>query len=623
LAYLFESFELNEETFRLEQAGRRVPLEPKSLRVLLLLVKAKGKLVSKSTLLEEVWKGTFVDESTLTRAIALLRKQLGDDRRQPQFIETVPTIGYRFIAPVVEQSAADKTASTPAAGEEFEGISPAESPSKANPISRRAMAIAVGALFLLLIAGTFESLRGRRSQLPPIRSVAVLRLQNLSSEPNAEYFANGMTEELINELAAIPELRIVSDTSVNQSNGRSYSAADAGRTLGADAVLDGSVVRSGDKIHLDVHLVDVRSGQQLWAGQFEDSTKDVLSLQRHVAAEIAAHTQVLLTTSQKARIGSPQQLDPAAYDGYLQGRYLLSKRDAEGAVTLFRRAVVLDPSYSRAWAGLAAGLADSAMGATAPLNGPVREAKAAAKHALELDPESGEAWSVLGQLAFSWEWDWKTAEFDLQRAIALSPSDSTTELRYATYLSIVGRHDEAVSHMRRALGLEPMSFFNVRHMGSVLYWAGQYDESLEYLRRAQEMEPNLIGFTTFWKSFNYEMKGMREEAVMVDFENVTASNSGGWHNRLDSAYRSGGRKSYWETKIRMLQSNPQPGPCMEYEIATIHARIGENDEALKDLDRALKEHCFFMSQFNTEPLFEGLHGDPRFKDLQKKMNLTE
>jgi tetratricopeptide (TPR) repeat protein len=229
---------------------------------------------------------------------------------------------------------------------------------------------------------------------------------------------------------------------------------------------------------------------------------------------------------------------------------------------------------------------------------------------------------VLGQLAFSWDWDWKTAEFDLQRAIALSPSDSTTELRYATYLSFVGRHDEAVSHMRRALGLDPMSFFNVRQMGLVLHWARRYDESLEYLRRAQEMEPDLAGFTTTWNSFDYEMKGMREEAVMVELQNVAASPRE-WHTRLDSAYRSGGRKLYWETRIRMLQSNPQPGPCEIWEEATIHARLGENDKALNDLNRALNQHCFLMSWLNTEPLFDGLHSDNRFKDLQKQMNLTE
>jgi TolB-like protein/DNA-binding winged helix-turn-helix (wHTH) protein len=358
LAYLFENFELDEENFCLQQEGRRVPLEPKSLRVLLLLVRAKGKLVSKNALLEEVWKGTFVDETTLTRAIALLRKQLGDDRRQPRFIETVPTIGYRFIASVVERAAGDTKVR--AADKERSGISQPLSASRTRPATWRWIWIGTGALIVLLIAGVLTRLQWHRSQVSPIRSVAVLRLQSLSSDPSVEYFGDGMTEELITELSTIPELRIVSGASTMQTRGESTSVSEAGRRLGADAVVQGSVERTSDKIRLDLRLVDVRTGHQLWAEQFEDSTKDVLSLQRHIAAEIAAHAQVSLTPSQRTRFERVQQLDPAAYDGYLQGRYLLSKRDADGAVTSFRRAVVLDPGHARAWAGLAAGLADSA-----------------------------------------------------------------------------------------------------------------------------------------------------------------------------------------------------------------------------------------------------------------------
>jgi TolB-like protein/DNA-binding winged helix-turn-helix (wHTH) protein/Tfp pilus assembly protein PilF len=623
LIYLFEKFELDEENFRLVQAGRRVPLEPKSLRVLLLLVRAKGRLVSKSSLLEEVWKGTFVDETTLTRAVALVRKQLGDDRREPRFIETVPTMGYRFIAPVVEQTASGTAGAAPDAVGQLGKASSPESDRPAKPPSRRWLLIGTAALALLLAAGALVMTHWRKSQVPRIHSVAVLRLQSLSSDPNAEYFADGMTQELIAELATIPELRIISDGSAMRTKGETNSLPELARKLGADAVVEGTVVRSSDKIRLDIRLVDARSGQQLLWEQFEDSTKDAPSLQQHIAAEIAAHAQVLLTPSQQTRLNRAQPLESAAYDGYLQGRYLMSRRQYDSAVPLFRRAVVLDPGYARAWAGLASGLADLAMGSTNPLDGPAKEAKAAATHAIELDPENGEAWSVLGEIAFKWEWDWKTAERDLQRAIALAPSDSTIELRYATYLSIVGRHDEAVSHMQRALELDPLSFFTVRNMGTVLYWSRRYDESLKYLRRAQEMEPDLMSSTADWVSDDYEMKGMRDEAVLAALENAPSDDPTHLHDRLEAAYHKGGSTAYWNASIKIWQSEYPHVQCTQFEVANRYARIGERDEAIRNLHQALNERCFQMAALNADPMFDWLHSDPRFKDLQKQMNLSE
>jgi tetratricopeptide (TPR) repeat protein len=381
------------------------------------------------------------------------------------------------------------------------------------------------------------------------------------------------------------------------------------------------VLRSKDKVSIDVRLFDARSNHQLWAARFEDAPANVSALQKHIASEIGSHAGVLLTPSQQDKLTSAKPLDPSAYDGYLQGRYLLSKRDSEGAVRMFRRAVVLDPGYARSWAGLAAGLAELAMW-TDPVQGLIPEAKAAARHAIELDPKNGEAWSALGQIAFNQERDWKTAEYDLQRAIALSPSDSTTESRYANFLSIVGRRDEAVSHMRRALQLDPLSFYNVRHMGSILYWSRRYDESLEYIRKAEEMEPELVNVTVDWEVDDYEMKGKPEQAVMADLRNFSLPDGKRWHDRLDAAYRSGGQKAYWETRIKFLRALPD-SQCSAGGLARIYVLAGENDKALENLNRALDEGCFWLSIMKTEPIFDPLRGDPRFKEILKKVNLSD
>ena len=212
-----------------------------------------------------------------------------------------------------------------------------------------------------------------------------------------------MTEELITELSAIPELQVVADSSTVPVKDSPESLTETARKLGVDAVIEGSVLRSKNKVSFDIRLFDARSGHQLWAGRFEDAPANASALQKHIAAVIASHARVLLTPSQQTRLSSAKPLDPSAYDGYLQGRYLLSKRDSEGAVKMYRRAVVLDPGYARSWAGLAAGLADLG-GRSDPAQEPIPEAKAAARHAIEIDPDNGEAWSALGQIAMSNDW---------------------------------------------------------------------------------------------------------------------------------------------------------------------------------------------------------------------------
>jgi DNA-binding winged helix-turn-helix (wHTH) protein/Flp pilus assembly protein TadD len=469
---------LSEEDFALTREGTRVPLEPKALRVLLLLAAAKGKLVSKQALLEAVWSGVFVEETTLTRAIALVRKQLGDDPRQPHFVETVPTVGYRFIAPVEEQPAA------------------AEAP-QPEPEAE-------------ILAS-----RGSRSRIgPAVVTVAVVALACIG----------------------------------------------------------------------------------VWTGH-------------HRSRAASGH------------------LDSAAYDGYLQGRYLLNKRDMEGAVPLFRRAIVLDPSYAPAWSGLAVGLAELAMGSPDPLHGPAREAKAAAKHALELDPNNGEAWAALGLVALNWDWDWMNAGQYFQRAIALSPTDSTTEWLYATWLSLVGRHDEAVAHMKRAVDLDPMSFMSVRHMGTVLYWARRYDEAIEYFHRAAEMEPDHLGYITPWESKADDMKGLHDQAVAADLQLTPPDPAGTpppqrWRAILEAAYRSGGWKAYWVARSRMLESFPY-GACASFDLAAANARIGRNEEAFRWLDRGVNERCFLMTTVPADPIFDGLRGDARYGNLLRQVHLVE
>jgi TolB-like protein/DNA-binding winged helix-turn-helix (wHTH) protein len=616
--FSFDDVEVREREFSITKGGKALALEPKAFRALLFLLHNPQKLISKDELLNSVWGNTAVTEASLTRSIWLVRNVLGDDTRNPRYIETVPTVGYRFIAPVVERiEPSGSEVAEVAPGGSSPGT-PDGGPGTRTP-ARRWIWMSMTAVALLAVVAVWGV--RHRSVTPRIRSVTVLPLHDLSSVPNTEYFADGMTEELISDLSAIPELKVVSDSSTAPVKDSPESLTETAHKLGVDAVVQGSVLRSSDKISVDIRLFDARSDRQLWAARFEDAPRNASALQKHIAAEIAARGQVLLTTTQQARLNDTKPLDPSAYDGYLQGRYLLSKRDADGAVKMFRRAVVLDPGYARSWAGLAAGLADQGSWA-GPDQESISEAKAAARHAIELDPENGEAWSALGLIAFSQDWDWKTAEYDLQRAIELSPSDPTIQTRYAIFLSVVGRRDEAVSHMRRALELDPMSFFTVRFMGSVLHWSRRYDESLEYIRKAEEMEPDLLDFTIEWEADNYTMKGMAEQAAMADLRNFAYPNLKGWQARLEAAYRSGGQKAYWEERIKFDKSNPD-SPCLRYEIAKHYVRIGEYDQALEELNQSLSMHCNLLSMLRTEPILDPLRGDPRYKDMLRQVNLPE
>jgi len=625
--FRFDDVEVREREFSLTKAGEVLTLEPKAFRALLFLLHNPQKLITKDELLNAVWGDTAVTDSSLTRCIWLLRNVLGDDIRSPRYIETVPTVGYRFIAPVEERVDSSESAIGPVDSGESDGPGNPDPAPKPKAFPRRWIWIGAPSLALTLIAGVAGPVVWHRSTMPRIHSVTVLPLKNLSPDENTEYFADGMTEELSSDLSSLPELQVVTDSSTVPVKDGPESLTEIARKLAVDAVVEGSVSQSKGKISFNIRLFDARSDRQLWAGRFEDTLANASALQKHIAAEIASQARVRLSPSQETRLNSARPLDSTAYDGYLQGRYLLSKRDREGAVKMFRRAVVLDPGNARSWAGLAAGLADLGQG-SGPNQEPIPEAKAAARHAIEIDPDNGEAWTALGLIAFNNEWDWKTGEYDLQRGIELSPSDSTAELYYATFLCLVGRRDEAVSHMRRALELDPLSFWNVRHMGSILYLTRHYDESLEYLNKAHEMEPELQGWTQGWITDDYVMKGMYDDAVMSDLWFYSAPEASGpalrGGERMLAEYRRGGPKAYWETQIKILETGDH-SPCGEGGRAGLYVRVGENEKALEGLKGALDAGCSGVrfTWLGADPSLDPLRGDPRFKDLLRKVNLAD
>lgn len=639
----FGEFRLDSGRFELSRNGRSLRLERKPLELLILLAESNGQLVTREEIAGRLWDSeVFVDtEHGINTAISKIRQTLRDDPEHPRFVQTVTGKGYRFIpslgagetelnpqtlAPISAGNGALIPESTPSLAESRapvvqqaapEGIRTSHSPPAALRKTWFAGIIGLVALCALL-ALAYRVLPPSHPQ-PAIASLAVLPLDNLSGDPNQDYFADGMTDELTTELARISTLRVVSRTSVMPEKGRHRPLQQIARDLNVDAIVEGSVVRSGDRIRITAQLIDARSDKHLWAESFEGSTGDVLALQDNVAHEIATQTNAALAPDAGAKTTATRRIDPAAHDAYLRGRYFLEKRDVAKSVAYFQKAVEIDPQWSQSYSGLAGALHREETDVSSYF-GVMTRGEAAAHRALDLDPSNGEAYSTLGMFQATFEWNWTEAEQNIRRGIALSPNSSDAELYYAVLLDILNRPEAAVTHMRRALELDPQSFIMNRHLGSTLFFARHYEEALAHLAQAAEMEPGKIGDVLGWQSSVYEAMGNRDKAVELDSQ-LKGLNDPAATNRLRSIYSRGGWEAYWRPSIKR-SSDRQEQVCAAYGTATAYIRIGQPDRAFQYLNRAADQKCDAVLWIQVSPLFDGIRSDRRYNDLLKRLNLA-
>jgi TolB-like protein/DNA-binding winged helix-turn-helix (wHTH) protein/Tfp pilus assembly protein PilF len=665
----FGPFEVDLRSQELRRRGIRIRLRGQSFDVLATLLSRPGELVTREELQRKLWPAeSFGDfEHGLNAAVNRLREALSDSADQPRFIETLPRRGYRFVAPVerdrfggpksplctsgvpVESSTspavpdAERT-STHGIGQESElPIAGAEPSAEPDSTARHSQAVlpanvegppalpeshkttwGVGPRWALLVLGVVMLvglgiyLARKPVQAGPIHSLAVLPLENLSGDPNQEYFADGMTDELITELARVPDLRVVSRTSVMRDKGSKEPLRQIASELGVDAIVEGSAIRSGDRVRITAQLVDARSDRHLWAQSFEEETADALSLQGRVAREIAAQAKLALGPPRM----EARRIDPAAHDAYLRGLYFLHKRDAVKSTAYFQQAISLDPAYAAAYASLSDALELQSWAGLVPSVALMRQAMAAARQAVNLDPGSGEAYSALGSLEMDYARDWVAAERDMRRGIALSPSYSIAELNYSTYLDAVHREEDAVTHMRRALTLDPLSFLMNRHLGSALYMARHYDEAMYYLQRASEMEPGTPQVVQNWVSWIYEKRGMHAEAVRADLLSLAEHKDKANLDSLRRAYEKGGWTAYQQARIDFFR-HLAPSPCIPYEIGVSYLRLGNREQAFSGLNQAIDQYCLWMNWPKVNPLLDDIRTDPRFRDLLKRLNLSE
>jgi len=635
----FGVFEVDLRSGELRKRGIKIRLQGQPFVLLITLLKQHGEVVTREELRRALWPGdTFVDfDHSLGAAINKLREVLGDSATNPRFIETLPRRGYRFIAPVEPVgegetapvvSASPPDSQEPAAGELLETRDPVQvdtSKSGAVEVRRRwPLPWLIFALVLLSVGCIVLTLLPIR-QAPPIRSLAVLPLENLSSDPSQDYFSDGMTDELITELGQISELRVISRTSVMTYKGARRPLPEIARELNVDAVVEGTVLRSADRVRITAQLIGASADKRLWAQSYEVELRDILALQKKVARSIAEQIRIKLNPNERMELNHPQAVNPEVYESYLKGRYFWNKRTGEGlkrAIGYFNQAIEKDPNYARAYTGLAdsyALMGDWEYGVLPPTEA-FPKAKAAATKALALDSTLGEAHTSLAFVLDLFDWDWAGAEKEYRQAVALSPNYATAHQWYSWHLIVLGKTSEAITEMRRAENLDPLSLIISADMADVLLIARRYDEAIQQSRTTMEMDPHFavahyqLG-QAFMQKHMYD-KGIAELQQAIGFSGGNKT----FRSALAYAYATSGRRNEALEILNDLKNRLTNGFSNASEIALIYVGLDENDQAIAWLEKAYAER--FNPSILIRPCFDPLRSDTRFQDLLRRIGLS-
>jgi len=481
-------------------------------------------------------------------------------------------------------------------------------------------------LFALNVGGWRERLLRGATQ-GPIESLAVLPLQNLSRDPEQDYFADGMTEELITDLSKIGSLRVISRTSMMHYKGTTKTLPEIAHELNVDAVVEGSVQRSGDKVRITAQLIYAPTDRHMWAESYEHDLRDILTLQSEVARAIASQIKIKVSPQEHAYLSSSRVINPDAYGAYLKGRYYWNQRTPEGlkkGQQHLQQAIDIDPNYALAYAGLADCYFVLAFSGTLPASDPMPKARAAALKALQIDDTLAEAHASLAAVLENYDWKWTQAESEYRRALELNPNYSTGHQFYGGYLMNMGRYAEGIAEMKRAVELDPLSPIISTFLGRAYYYARQNDQAIEQYHRTFEIVPNFIVALSFLVQA-YEQKGMYEEAITASGtallgvgqsrEKVTKITT-----ELRRVYKASGPRGYWQKRLDFAKEESKQRP-MSLEIAHLHTRLGENEQAFAWLDKAYEEHDMWLSTLKADPKWDSLRSDPRFQDLLRRVGI--
>jgi TolB-like protein/DNA-binding winged helix-turn-helix (wHTH) protein len=628
----FDTFELDVRAAELRKAGVKLRLQGQPIQVLATLLNSAGELVTREELRAQLWPvETFVDfDHSLHNAIARIREVLGDSAGTPRYIETLPRRGYRFIGTVERVGIEESPLSAPAEPVISQGESQDES--QAVPVRGRARTILIAALLMMLsIAAVLvlvPVLSHRTDAAPSVRSIAVLPLDNFSGDPAQEYFADGMTDELITDLAKIGGVRVISRTSVMQYKGTKKALPEIAKELNVDGIIEGSVMRSGQRVRITAQLLYAPTDKHLWAETYERDLGDVLGLQSEVAQAIAQQVRAQVTPQQQARFNAARPVNPEAYDAYVKGRYHLwdqfgMAQSLTMAKTYFEEAVRKDPGFALAHSGLADAYLYLAIFRHAAPESSYRPAKEAVRQALALDDSIGEAHDTLAVLSWRYDWDWDATERELNQAIALAPSYSCAHEDRAAYLAFRGRRSEAEAEVAKSLELDT-SVYSAFTEAAVRYQLRDFDRLVEVSRRGIASNPN-EWFEHFYLGAGYEGTGKRLESI-AEYQKAVELSGGDQDATvaLAHAYAGIGRKAETQKMLRDLEHESTKVYVSPYLIATLYATLGDKDSAFKFLEKAYQEKSLDLSWYLKADLrIDNLRSDPRYQNLLRRVGLKD
>ena len=619
----FGDFELDPSGFELRRLDRPLKLERIPMELLILLLEKNGQVVSRREIIERLWgQDVFIDtEHGINTAVRKIRTALREDVERPRFIQTVSGKGYRFVPSAVSTNANGDRAAANVSVPAHEILTPASTQAGPNrtwedlasrkwPWAAVALPAVAAALLALNVAGLRDRVFANNS-IGPIHSIAVLPLANLSGDPSQDYYADGLTDELITALARNRSLRVVSRTSVRQYKDASQPLTKIAQALGVDGILEGSVNRGANQVHINLQLIYAPTDTHVWAQSYDRDLNTALSLPAELSETIAREAKVSSAPAEQQRYVNPQ-----AHDAYLEGRYLWINGNYGESRKDFERAIRLQPDYAPAWSGLSMGIMAIGDGGAPVTREIVDQAEAAARKAVELDDSLAEGHHAMAGMYLFGRWDWDRADAESRRSLELDPNFSEAHHLRSYILSAMNRPEEALEEQKRATEIDP--FERPWALGRAYYKVRQYDAAIEEFRmRAQAA--SAAPWVHAFLSRTYGFKGMEKESEQELEEDTRINYGEKAAAEIRRTYEGGGRRAVLQLQLNDLKTRSRKEYVSPYELAEAYAALGMKDETLKQLEDAYREHSIELVFLQGEPVFDFLHPDQRYRALVKQI----
>jgi TolB-like protein len=589
--------------------------------------------------MDALWPHVIVEDANLTVAVSQLRKALNQNGDNAEFILTIPRVGYRFVADICEviegpapSILEERTRLQPITDDGEENGSTTAPPELQAKISllpeqrptvrmQRRLIVALALCVTIAVAGiAYRFVRSSSSAPANIGSVAVLPLKNLTGDPTADYFSDGITESIISELSRVPQLKVISRSSVFIFKGKEIDPTEAGRRLGVNSIVEGSLMKSKDRIRVQLRLVAAADGHIIWSGDsYERAATDIFEVLNEISCNVAEHLRPVLCAGKPAR-RSTQNV--AAYEAYLKGRYYMSQRTAEGlmkAIQFFQQAIVIDARYALAYCDLAESYKLAVWYVPMPASEALPKLQTAAIKAIDLDSSLAEAHTAMAEV-YSFQWRWKESLAENERAITLNPGYGPGHHNVALGLALIGRNAEALTHIQRARELDPLSLIINTDFGWVYYLGHRYEEAIAQYQKALELDPNFT-LAHFDLSLAYSALGRHDKAI-AEMQNARGRGPE-YLAGLGYVYAVAGRRAEALATLAELQRLANQQYVPPYHFAWIYTGLEDKDKAIALLQQVYADHTQHVVDFKTVPMFDSLREDERFQELVQKVGLPD